>query len=200
MLGCAWHGRITMCLAGWTKQRDRMVALASASREGDVSTRFARHFGVGTIRGSAGNPLKRKRDKGGASAYRQLVQHLQSGGCAVINPDGPGGPRMRAGEGVVRLARDAGVPLVPFTWSTRGKTILRKAWDYHCLPHFFTRGVMIWGDPIHVDPEADDAEIDRIRRLMEKRLNAMTADADRLAGGEVIEPDVRERRRVRSAV
>lgn len=192
IVGCVWHGRVLMALHGWDRQRKRMVALASKSREGEIGARFARWYGIDVVRGSTRNPDK-PGSKGGEKAYREMVAHLRKGGCAAITPDGPRGPRQRAGFGAVQMARDTGVPILPFTWSTSGRWILWKAWDRHCLPHFFTRGVIVWGDPIHVPADADADALEAARALLESRLNAMTREADEAVGGPVIEPDEKRR-------
>ncbi|WP_300541967.1 lysophospholipid acyltransferase family protein [Maricaulis sp.] len=193
IIGCVWHGRVLMALQGWNRQYDRMVALASRSREGEIGSRFARWYKVGVVRGSSRNPDKPGHTKGGEAAYRAMVNHLRAGGCGAVTPDGPRGPRMRAGFGAVRMARDTGVPILPFTWSARRKTVLRRAWDKHCLPHFFTRGVIIWGDPIHVPADASPEQLEAARLQLETVLNDITREADEAVRGPVIEPDERLR-------
>lgn len=193
IIGCIWHGRVLMALEAWNQQYDRMVALASRSREGEIGSRFARWYKVGLVRGSSHNPDKPDKSKGGQTAYRAMLRHLEAGGCGAITPDGPRGPRMRAGSGAVRLARDTGVPIFPVTWSTRGKWVMEKAWDKHCLPHFFTRGVIIWGEPIHVAKDASQEELEAARALLESELNRLTREADEAVGGPVMQPDERPR-------
>ena len=189
ILGCVWHGRILMALQGWYKNRDRMVALASRSREGDIGSRLARWYKVGLIRGSSHNKNKPEKNKGGEAAYRAMLAHLAEGGSAVLTPDGPRGPRARAGYGAIRMARDTGVPIQPFTWSTRSKWVMHKSWDKHCLPQFFTKGVIIWGEQIHVAKDASQEDMEAARLLLETRMNDLTRKADEACGGEIIEPD-----------
>lgn len=193
IIGCVWHGRVLMALAGWTQQHDRMVALASRSREGEIGSRFARWYKVGLVRGSSRNADKPGKSKGGEAAYRAMVRHLSAGGCGALTPDGPRGPRMRAGYGAVRMARDTGVPIQPFTWSAARMTVLQRSWDRHCLPHFFTRGIIIWGEPIHVPADASAEQLEAARQLLEDRLNAISREADEAMGRDVIEPDERLR-------
>lgn len=193
ILGCIWHGRVLMALEAWHKHYDRMVALASKSREGDIGARFARWYGVGLVRGSSHNKKKPGKSKGGEQAYRAMVAHLSGGGSGAITPDGPRGPRMRAGYGAVRMARDTGVPMVPVTWSAKRKWVLHRAWDKHCLPQFFTRGIIIWGEPIHVAADATPEEMEAARLKLETELNRLTREADEAMGGEVVEPDTEMR-------
>ena len=195
IIGVVWHGRVLMTIAGWDLTRKKATVLASKSREGQIGQRVARWFKVGVVQGSSHNPLKPEKNKGGRQAYREMIRRISEGGCAAVTPDGPRGPRMRCSSGAIRLARDTGAPLVPYTYSCVGKTILRKAWDNHVLPHFFTRGVIIWGDPVYVPADADDAEIERIRLQIETALNDITRQADEACGGEIIEPAAAKRER-----
>ena len=55
LIGCIWHGRVLMALEAWNQQYDRMVALASRSREGEIGSRFARWYKVCLVRGSSHN-------------------------------------------------------------------------------------------------------------------------------------------------
>ena len=96
---------------------------------------------------------------------------------------------MRSSYGAVRLARDTGAPIIPFTWSTRRKTVVHKSWDKHCLPSYFTKGVIVWGDPIYVPAEASQDELEAARLEVEQVMNRITREADEAAGGAIIEPD-----------
>ncbi len=192
LIGCVWHGRVLMTLQGWKRERERMVALASKSREGEIGARWARWYKVGVVRGSTRNPDK-PGAKGGEAAYRAMINHLSAGGCGAVTPDGPRGPRMRAGYGAVRMARETGVPMVPFTWSSRGRTVLHRAWDKHCLPHPFSRGIIIWGEPIYVPSDATPEQLEAARLELETQLNRITREADEAMGVDVIEPDERRR-------
>jgi hypothetical protein len=51
-----------------------------------------------------------------------------------------------------------------------------------------THGVIAWGEPITVARDADEAAQEATRRNLERRLNDITAEADRLCGHEEIKP------------
>jgi len=189
IIGAIWHGRILMALQGWDRDRDRMMAVASRSRDADLGMRLVRWYNVKLARGSSHNKDKPGQQKGGSGAYREVMRHIEAGGSGAITPDGPRGPRMRASFGAVRLARDTGAPIIPFTWSTKRKLIVRRSWDRHYLPAYFTRGVIVWGDPIYVAKDASQAELEAARDLLEERMNAISLEADEAAGGESIAPD-----------
>lgn len=46
------------------------------------------------------------------------------------------------------------------------------------VPYPFSRGVFLWGDPITVSREADDAMLEAARVELEAALNRLTAEAE----------------------
>jgi lysophospholipid acyltransferase (LPLAT)-like uncharacterized protein len=187
LVACIWHGRFTLVHKLWTFGRGatKAVFLISRSREGGIVAHASRTVGANVIRGSA---AKGDQQKGGVEAVRELVRHIEGGGCIGMTPDGPRGPRMRARHGPVQLARLAGAPLMALAWSTN-RRIVFDSWDSFILPLPFGRGALIWSDPI--EPPAQDAslaEIDEVRLKLEAELNRISAEADRIAGVDVIEP------------
>ena len=193
IIGVIWHGRILMALEGWHRNYSRMMAVASRSRDAEFGARLVKYYGVKLARGSSHNPNKPGSDKGGSKAYREVLRHIENGGSGAVTPDGPRGPRMRASYGPVRLARDTGAPIVPFTWSSRRKTIIHKSWDKHYLPSFFTKGVIVWGDPIYVARDATQEDLEAARAEMEEQMNRLSLEADEAAGGEIVRPDEKRR-------
>ncbi len=95
---------------------------------------------------------------------------------------------MRASDGIVQLARLAGVPVLPLTVSVARRRVLRT-WDRFLVPLPFSRGVFVWGEPIAVPRDADPAILEARRREIEDRLIALTADADRRCGQPPVAPD-----------
>jgi len=116
-----------------------------------------------------------------------MVRWVEKGGCMAITPDGPRGPRMRAGPGAVKLARAAGAPLLPLGWSTTN-AIVFKSWDRFFLPLPFGRGVIIWGEPVQVPAEADRDALEQARARLEAVLVKANQDADAACRKRVIEP------------
>jgi hypothetical protein len=116
-----------------------------------------------------------------------MVKALKAGDCVGITPDGPRGPRMRASDGAVALARLSGVPIIPATFgAARGRVL--QSWDRFLVAWPFGRGVIVWGDPIDVARDADAAALGAARLRVENALNAITAEADRLTGRVPVEP------------
>ncbi len=173
-----WHGRLLMAAPGWWGQRP-MTAMISRHRDGELITRTIRHLGVDAVRGSA--------TRGGSSAVRGCVRALASGTCVAVTPDGPRGPRMRAQPGIITLARLARVPIIPATYAVSRRRLARS-WDRFVFAIPLSRGVYLWGEPIHVPPLTDDATDEAIRLELETRLNELTEQADLMVGVAPVEP------------
>lgn len=175
---CFWHGRLLMMPYCWNR-RVAIHMLISQHRDGLIIARTVGHFGIRTIAGSS--------KRGGAGALRAMLKALQAGECVGITPDGPRGPRMRASEGIVSVARLAGVPIVPATFAVDRRHVL-GSWDRFVVALPFARGVLAWGEPIRVPRDAEEADVEAARARVEDALNALTAEADALMGAAAIEP------------
>jgi lysophospholipid acyltransferase (LPLAT)-like uncharacterized protein len=175
---CFWHGRLMMMPAALPRRATAHV-LISGHRDGVLISRAIQGFGLFTVAAA--------RRKGGQSAMRAMVRLLADGQRVAITPDGPRGPRMRAKPGAVKTAQLAGVPLIPATGAASWR-ILLHTWDRFCLPLPFGRGVILMGEPIHVPTAAGIADQERLSRVLEDRLNALTAEADRRFGHRTVEP------------
>ncbi|HSR73146.1 MAG TPA: lysophospholipid acyltransferase family protein [Kiloniellales bacterium] len=177
-VGCFWHGRLLLMGAGL--RNDYLVhMLVSQHRDGLLIARAIGSLGIPTVAGSS--------RRAGAGAMRTLLRLLAEGRPVGLTPDGPRGPRMRAKPGAVKTAQLAGVPLVPGAGAV-SRRILFRSWDRFCLALPFGRGLILWGEPIPVPPDADQAELERLRLRLEEALNALTAEADRRFGHSPVSP------------
>jgi lysophospholipid acyltransferase (LPLAT)-like uncharacterized protein len=171
-----WHGRIL--LVPWLAARLRRklgarvpLVMASRSRDGELVTRYARHFGLSVVRGSS--------SRGGGVALRALATALRDGVDVAIVPDGPRGPREQLQGGVVALAALTGAPVVPLGVGAHPARRLRS-WDRFLVPLPFARCALTFGPPRYVDPAADRA---LAGKELEHALAEATARADALASG-----------------
>lgn len=172
-----WHGRLLMMPHCW--QTDKTIyVLISLHRDGRLIADTIERLGVRTIAGSS--------SKGGASALRAMVKALKGGEYIGITPDGPRGPRMRASDGIISLARLANVPVIPIAHSSRPRKVLGN-WDRFVISLPFARHVIHWGDPIKVPHTSDKQKLEDARRNIEDNLNQLTAEADRLCGHDSME-------------
>src|ERR1700686_380834 len=164
-----WHGRLLMIPMAWQRLAP-MHMLISAHRAGRITADWVTYFGVDSVAGST--------RRGGSSALRLMLKQLAAGDCVGITPDGPRGPAMQASLGIVNVARLAGVPIVPVVFATSRRRVL-NSWDRFHLAEPFGRGVFIWGKPIEVEPDLDEAGVERARVLVETRMNEMADEAGR---------------------
>jgi len=179
-----WHGRLMMVPLA-TPRLAPVHMLISAHRDGRIIAGAVSYFDIGYIPGST--------RRGGAGALRAMLKHLADGAWVGITPDGPRGPAMRVGGGIVDLARLARVPVVPLVFATSRRRIL-NTWDCFYLALPFGRGLYLWGEPIEIGAELDGEGSERARLLIEERLNELAERADRRVGGAAAARPGAERR------
>jgi len=177
---CFWHGRLLMMPQCWRREVP-IHMLISQHRDGQLIANTVAHFGIHTVVGSS--------RRGGASAVRRIIGLLRDGACVGITSDGPRGPRMRASDGVVAIARLSGAPVVPATFGVSRRRVL-STWDRFVMAWPFGRGVIVWGQPIYVPRDADNDATESARLRIEEALNGITAEADRITGQPPIEPSI----------
>ena len=181
-----WHGRLLILPAMWP-QTAKISMLISMHRDGELIARAIGYFGHGTVRGSAAKPGSAK-DRGGVGALRGMLKALKANEYVGITPDGPRGPRMRATDGIVTVARMSGVPILPCSFSARSR-FLFSTWDRFVLPLPFSRGVIVWGEPVFVARDAEGSALEAARLAVESGLNAVTNQADEIMGVAPVEPE-----------
>lgn len=179
---CFWHGRLLMMSFAWP-YNPSFHMLISAHPDGQLIAKTIKQLGFNALSNSGENK--------GALAMRSMVRALKRGNYVGLTPDGPRGPRMRAGHGAVTLAKLSGVPILPLSYSASRCKIF-QSWDRFFLPLPFAKGVFIWGEPIEITRKADKKDIELARQDLEKQLNQLTLSADTLLGQITPEPDNEE--------
>src|SRR5690242_20619975 len=146
--------------------RDRQggVVMVSASRDGDIIAATIERFGLRAVRGSSG--------RGGGDALCAMREALRDAPVSAgIIVDGPKGPALVAKAGAIVLARDSGLPVVPGTWWCR-PIVRARSWDGTIVPMPFSRIVFAFEPALHVPADADDAQLERLREELTRRLLA----------------------------
>ncbi|HUC10816.1 MAG TPA: lysophospholipid acyltransferase family protein [Stellaceae bacterium] len=174
-IGAFWHGRMMMIPLGWHRMAP-MHMLISAHRDGRIIAGAVAYFDINAIAGST--------RRGGSAALRLMLKQLRNGDCVAITPDGPRGPAMSASIGIINVARLAQVPIVPITYATSRRRIA-ATWDRFHVALPFGRGVFLWGEPIEVAADLDEAGLEAARRQVEQRMGDMVREADRRVGHAV---------------
>ena len=187
LIAATWHSRFLMLNSAWKRGYQMPYVLISRSRDGEVVSRTSQFLGLKTIRGSAQRAGK-KSGKGGETAFRLMQKAITDGGCVVVTPDGPKGPRQRVGDGPFLLAKHSGAPLISCIFSTRFRKQL-NSWDRFILPLPFGRGQIIWGEAVHVPSDATEVDIAAIAAAFEDQMNENLARADSAMGHALILPE-----------
>jgi len=162
-----WHGRQFLLL--YQHRHSGTVLPSSESRDGEIQTMILKRFGYGVVRGSS----KRK----GAQALLGLVENLRAGKNIALAVDGPRGPLYEVKPGLTYLAGKLNKPIVPVVTSAKRFWILEKIWDNYLLPVPFTRGVVLYGEPISVSGTGEH-ELEIKRAEVQSALNRMMTEAD----------------------
>jgi hypothetical protein len=174
-----WHGQ--HFLAPFImKSHHKAKVLISRHADADVNAIAAEALGVGTIRGSGSTNPKDFHRKNGVGAMREMIAALSEGTNIALTADVPKISRV-AGLGVVTLARYSGRPIYPIAIATN-RRITAPSWDRASIDLPFGKGGAVAGQPIRVAADADENEIEAARKLVQKRLNEVTARAEAIAG------------------
>jgi lysophospholipid acyltransferase (LPLAT)-like uncharacterized protein len=184
LIALTFHSRFLLLTSAWKKSFQHPHVLISRSRDGAVVAWTCRWLGLSTVRGSAKNAAKTK-VKGGGKAGREILDAIENGGCIVITPDGPRGPRQRVPMGAFRLAKLSGAPVLPCTFAVANRKQF-NSWDRFVLPLPFGRGTIIWGTPVRIADTATEAEMETIRAQVEAEMNRDMADADTALGHDPV--------------
>lgn len=137
----------------------RLNVLVSRSKDGEIIADIIEQMGFKTIRGSKGR-------QGAVEASMQLLSALKEGEDGAMMVDGPKGPPEVAKDGVIKLAKMAGVPVVPVSWYSTNFTWLKfPSWDGLRMPLFRTNLVNLYGKPIYVSE--DDSIEEKTKELQE---------------------------------
>jgi len=160
-----WHGDQVALAAA--PASDPLTVLVSRSRDGDLAARLVQTLGFDAIRGST--------SRGAVSGALALARRLLQGARVAVAVDGPRGPRHRAADGLLRLARSAGAPVIPVVASTRRGFSLRS-WDRLVIPAPFTKIYVFFGAAIDHDADAANEKGGRIQA----ELDALWSSAQQL--------------------
>ena len=154
-----WHGRILP--ATYYFRRRGIVVITSENFDGEWIAGIIERFGYGTARGST--------SRGGRKALLQLTRDLAAGKPAGFTVDGPRGPARVSQPGAVWLARTTGHPILPFHLEADRHWTM-KSWDRTQIPKPFARVAIAMGEPIYVDPDADEEALELARANLDARL------------------------------
>jgi lysophospholipid acyltransferase (LPLAT)-like uncharacterized protein len=168
-----WHDRIFLSTYFWRKRG--IVVLTSKSFDGEYIARFIQRFGYGAIRGSS--------SRGGSRGLVEMIKAMRCGLPMGFTVDGPRGPKYEVKAGPVYLAKKTGNPIMPFVIEPKNRWTT-KSWDKMHIPKPFTRALVIIGEPIYVDGNADETEIDAKLAELQRSLDSLVERGRQWSGRE----------------
>ncbi len=145
-----WHAH-QFCIHG-INNREKLHVLVSRSRDGEIIADVVERWGFKTVRGSKGK-------KGAVEATMQMISILKSGENCAMMVDGPKGPAKVVKDGVIKIAKMAGVPIVPVYWYSKNFTFAKfPSWDEMRCPILGTNLINLYGEPVYVPQDGDEEE------------------------------------------
>jgi len=157
-----WHSRIF--LIPFYFRRSGTMALVSPSNDGEMMAQAMTRWGFDIIRGSASHPI--------TGAWKKMKEGLIQGNEILIIPDGPRGPNRIMKLGGIKLAKETGAVLIPWTYSARRKKVF-DSWDRFILFYPFSRVLVRYGQPVSVRSDSTSEELEEQRKQMEQALTAL---------------------------
>ena len=168
-----WHGQHFL-VPFIRRAEHRAKVLVSRHRDGEINAIAAEWLGVGTIRGS-GHLSGGFIDKGGVSAFREMLTALAEGYNIALTADVPKITRV-VGLGIIKLASQSGRPIYPLAVATRRRVEL-NTWDRTVINLPFSRAAAVVFEPVRVTVDADGSTLESERRALQASLDAATARA-----------------------
>ncbi len=174
VIGATWHRGAVFLI--WFFRQVQPIVIFGRSRDGEILSEYARRLGVIPIRGAS--------QQGGRAALDGMKLYLRRpGGTKTATAlDGPHGPSHTAKMGMLLLAKETGVPLLPIMISAKPAITLTHAWDKTIIPLPFSRVVITYRNPWHIPRDIEDAALEDLRREVEDTLNEMRRAADLYTG------------------
>lgn len=177
-----WHGQHLMAPFVPSKGFNLKV-MVSRHRDGEINAVIAEKFGYGTIRASAARTPSRTIEKGGLRGFLEMKKALAEGVTVAMTADLSHAESRRAGPGIIALSRVSGRPILPIALATSRRLVLEN-WDRTTINLPFSRGACIFGTPVAVPADADEAVREEKRQELEDELNRITAIAYARVGGK----------------
>lgn len=165
-----WHGRLLAL--SYTHRGQGIRVLVSLHRDGEFIARIIEKLGFSPVRGST--------TRGGFKALLEMVTASRKADIG-ISPDGPRGPRWKVQPGATYISSRALIPIVPLTDSASSAWVI-NSWDRFLIPKPFSKVVVIVGEAIWVDSDADQQKLEQKNQELEAKLFALTEKADSYFG------------------
>jgi hypothetical protein len=163
LLFVSWHQGM-LFFAYHFRNRDGVV-MVSQSKDGELIAGAIARLGFKSARGSS--------SRGGKDALHTIIDMVNHTHCSAgLVADGPRGPFGVAKIGIIKIAKDTGLPLVPVMLWAKPR-ILFKSWDKTILPLPFSRIAFFYEKPIWIPADATSEQMEQARADLTDTLNRM---------------------------
>ena len=175
-LFATWHDTVIMAVLARviSDPKKAFSGLVSQHQDGEFLVEAMKRFRINSIRGST--------TRGGAQAIKQLLD--QAGQSHIFfTPDGPQGPCREMKNGILYLASQTGIPIIPTAFVPMRKWVIKGSWTNFVLPRPFTRVVSVLGAPFHVPADLRREELENYRQRLQAEMDRANALAEDIAAG-----------------
>jgi len=161
---CQWHESGPLSFQGWTprlpaylRHRPHAWMQHPAWYTKPVAVLLSMIGVQRFILGSTGHDGRRAAD--------ELVTYLKGGYSTLIAPDGPRGPARTLKKGVLHIALQSGVPIVPMHISAT-RSLRSSSWDRKMQPLPFSTIHVVVGSPIVVTTSTFDESLEALTHAL----------------------------------
>ncbi|MAV63629.1 MAG: hypothetical protein CMG00_00385 [Candidatus Marinimicrobia bacterium] len=155
-----WHSQLMMIGYAW-KGKSILNILASSHSDGRFGAYIGEYFNIKNISIEAKNK---------APSLRQIFKILKESNYLGITPDGPRGPNQKVSEGIIKIAINSQVPIIPLGFASN-KNLRLNSWDSFLITYPFSKCNFVWGDPIIIPSSTKDNEIEKYKIFLEEKIN-----------------------------
>ena len=141
--------------------RKKINILASGHSDGRFGAILGNFFKLNNIQTS---------NKKKVLALRPVFKLLKTNQYIGITPDGPRGPKEIVSEGIIKIAKNANVPIIPIGfWSSRNFSL--KSWDSFLITLPFSKCNFVWGEAIKVPKNLNSDEMVDFQNTIKNKIN-----------------------------
>jgi lysophospholipid acyltransferase (LPLAT)-like uncharacterized protein len=155
-----WHSQLMMISYSWSN-KNKLNVLASGHSDGRFGAIVGNFFKLNNI------PTSKKKNN---VSLRPIFKLLKSQQYIGITPDGPRGPKEEVSEGIIKIASNMNVPIIPIGfWSS--KNFKLKSWDSFLITLPFSKCNFVWGQAISIPENLKDGEVINFQNILKKKIN-----------------------------
>ncbi len=162
-----WHGKF-IPLFPLLRGREGCV-FTSRSFNGRVIAQICRRFGYDYVFIA---------DFGGLQSWDAMVDAMRNHRRAALAVDGPLGPYHVVKRGVMELAAELGLAIIPVSIASRPRWISRKRWDRREIPWPFAAVAISVGQPIGIELDVGPSAKMTLRTDLRDTLEVLDRQAE----------------------